>query len=56
MILVNAMLVKDPNPGNRKVPVPLDPDPQHYIKHAIICKHMVKHSLVGLLKGNRQLK
>ena len=29
MILVDALLFKDPDPGGRKVPVPLDPDPQH---------------------------
>ena len=29
MILVDVLLFKDPDPGARKAPNPLDPDPQH---------------------------
>ena len=39
MILVDVWLFKDlnsrffPDPGGRKVPYPLDPDPQHWSKY-----------------------
>ena len=33
MILVDVLLFKDPDPGCRKVPDPLNTDPQHWAEH-----------------------